>query len=334
MSALSQNSCRVAQRFVSASLLTIFLGLAGRAEGQFDLPGRAEQTEPAPLDQVATEVVPPAEPASATFVQSATAAAEPAKVPENVAGARLLHPSPTSPRRPAFQLYAAFDVPIMGVGLVFAGARLIRTQTAYCAPLCRSNTLNPLDEITAGYWSPGWQTASNVGLYALMGGAAALLVLDEGWENGLHDAVVITESALAATALASILTLAVSRPRPFEYGDKAPLSQRNKADAGMSFLSSHASVAFGIAVSSYMASRRLHPQSKTPLIVLGVGGALASFVGIARLLGGMHFITDVVGGAVVGTSMGVLVPALHSLPVTLVPMAGGSQRGLALAGRF
>jgi hypothetical protein len=48
----------------------------------------------------------------------------------------------------------------------------------------------------------------------------------------------------------------------------------------------------------------------------------------------MHFISDSVGGAIVGTSLGVLVPALHGSPVAIVPMTGKEQRGVALNIRF
>ncbi len=80
--------------------------------------------------------------------------------------------------------------------------------------------------------------------------------------------------------------------------------------------------------------RRLHPHSRANWIVLGVGGAIASFVATARVLGGMHFITDVVGGSVVGISLGLIVPSLHASPVTIVPVAGDGQRGIALSARF
>jgi len=192
-----------------------------------------------------------------------------------------------------------------------------------------------LDRTTAGYWSPGWQTASDYGLYAIGLGAATLLFVDEGLWPGLNDAVVIAESGLAATAAASVMTLAAGRPRPFLYGTKAPLSERNGADAGLSFLSSHAAVSFAVATSTLVAMRRLHPHSRANWIVLGVGGAIASFVATARVLGGMHFISDVVGGAVVGSSLGVIIPSLHGSPVSLVPVAGdGGQRGMAVNVRF
>jgi membrane-associated phospholipid phosphatase len=83
-----------------------------------------------------------------------------------------------------------------------------------------------------------------------------------------------------------------------------------------------------------MTMRRLHPRSRGQWVVLGVGGALATFVATARVMGGMHFITDSVGGAVVGTSLGVLIPALHASPVAVVPVTGEGQRGIALAVRF
>jgi len=87
---------------------------------------------------------------------------------------------------PAFQLYAEIDLPILGIGLVFEGARLVRpsSQKAFCAPLCPRSDLNALDRTTAGYWSPGWQTASDYGLYTVMVAAATLLFADEGFSSG------------------------------------------------------------------------------------------------------------------------------------------------------
>jgi membrane-associated phospholipid phosphatase len=259
---------------------------------------------------------------------------EEAKKTAKAAALTPIVPSPQNPLHPAFQLYAEIDLPILGIGLAFAGGRLVRSQKASCAPLCDSIGLNALDRTTAGYWSPAWQSASDYGLYAIGAGAAALLVVDEGFLPGLNDGVVIAESALAGTALASIMTLAAGRPRPFLYGEKAPLSDRNSPDAGLSYLSSHAVISFAIATSTLMTMRRLHPHSKATWIVMAVGGAMAAFVATARVMGGMHFMTDAAGGAVVGTSLGVLVPAMHASPVAIVPVAGEGQHGLALSARF
>jgi membrane-associated phospholipid phosphatase len=124
-----------------------------------------------------------------------------------------------------------------------------------------------------------------------------------------------------------MMTLAAARPRPFLYGEKAPLSQRNSADAGMSFLSSHAVASFAIATPMFVTMRRLHPHTMAAWIVLGIGGAVAT-------IGGLHFITDSEGGAVVGASLGFLVPSLHGSPVAIVPAAAEGARGAVLSVRF
>ncbi|HEX7499180.1 MAG TPA: phosphatase PAP2 family protein [Polyangia bacterium] len=305
---------------ICTALVLMWVGSVGRARAE-GTPGDA-----APSTENPTIATPSPDAPS----QKVDAAQKTAKA----AALTPIVPSPRNPLRPAFQLYAEIDVPILAVGLVFAEARLVRSQAVLCAPKCDPSGLNAIDRSTAGYWSPSWQTASDYGLYAVGVGAAALIFADEGFLPGLNDSVVVAESALAATAVASIMTLAAGRPRPFLYGDKAPLSARNSADAGLSFLSSHAALSFAMATSTLVTMRRLHPGSKLTWIVAGVGGAIATFVATARVLGGMHFITDVVGGAVVGTSVGVLVPSLHGSPVSIVPVAGDGQHGLALVARF
>jgi membrane-associated phospholipid phosphatase len=257
-----------------------------------------------------------------------------AKETAKVAELTPIVPSPTNPLRPAFQLYAEVDLPVLGLGVVFASARLVRSQPSFCAPLCNRKDLNGLDRTTAGFWSPPWATASDVGLYGIAAAAATLLIADEGFLDAFNDSVVIAESALSATALASVISLAAGRPRPFLYGDKAPLRQRESPDAGLSFVSSHASVSFAIATSTFIASRRLHPASRVPYVVFGVGCVIASFVATARVMAGKHFITDSIAGATVGTAVGVLIPSLHASPVRIVPVVSDTQRGLGVSGVF
>lgn len=253
----------------------------------------------------------------------------------------LVIPSPRDRSRPAFQLEPVIDVPLLGLGIVFRFGRSAKKQAAYCAPVCDDGGLNRLDKLTAGFWSPAWSTSSDLGIWSLRVGAAALLFGDEGARNGLNDALVVAEATLSASAASLFMTLAAGRPRPYVFGDpdhpedlQAPLAKRNSSDASMSFLSGHTTEAFAFVTSLYMAERRLHPHSKQPLIVLGVGLGIASFVGVGRIMSGNHFITDVVGGAVVGSSVGVLVTALHHSPVRVVPIVSETQAGLGVKGSF
>ena len=271
---------------------------------------------------------------------------EDAKEVARTAALTPIVPNANEATKPAFLLYAEIDPPILAVGAVFVYGRRIKTQPAFCAPACDSVRLNAVDKLTAGYYSAGWSTASDFMLYGLGAATAGLLVADEGWLDALNDGVVIGEATLSATAVASIMTLAAGRPRPFLYGDptnasgyKAPLSIRNGSDAGLSFLSSHTAEAFALATSLYIAEHRLHPRSAYPRYILGGGLAIASAIGVARVMSGYHFITDVIGGAVVGSSLGVLVASVHNSPVQVVPVVnktaeGGHAAGLALSGAF
>ena len=255
-------------------------------------------------------------------------------------------PNANNPTKPAYLLYAELDPPILATGIVFLYGRTYKYEPAYCVPLCSTSGsnggpgLNALDKLTAGYYSAGWSTASDVGIYSLAGAAAVTLVADEGFVDALNDGVVVGEATLSAAALGSVMTLAAGRPRPFLYSTKAPLSLRTSGDAELSYISSHTSESFALVTSMFITEHRLHPEKKWPYYMLGGGLAAASFIATARVMSGYHFITDVVGGAIVGTSLGVLIPSVHKSPVQVLPVtnhdaAGNvSGAGVGVVGHF
>ncbi|MBV8757591.1 MAG: phosphatase PAP2 family protein [Deltaproteobacteria bacterium] len=292
---------------------------------------------PTPAQQAAGsgsgEIAPPAPDAKPQDVQKAKEIAKTADLTPIV-------PNPGNPSKPAYQLYAELDPPILATGLVFIYGRSYKVTPVYCAPLCDPNGvksgpgvtnpypgLNALDKVTAGYYSAGWSTASDIGLYGLAGAAAVTLVADEGVLSGLNDGVVVAEATLSAAALGSIMTLAAGRPRPLMYGDKAPESLRESGNGGLSFISSHTSESFALATSLFVTEHRRHPDEKWPYYMLGGGLGVASFVATARVMSGYHFITDVIGGAVVGSSVGVLITSVHKSPVKVIPVTNQDARG-------
>lgn len=318
----------------SPRVLLLLSGIAGALSLGAESAGAAEP-EPPPVGSAA----PPAKTQDAKDAAKAqdandTAKAQDAKDTAKAAALTPIVASGKDQRRPAFQLYAEVDLPILGVGLVAAGARLVRVQKAFCAPLCDPNELNAIDRTTAGWWSSPWATASDFGLYGVIAGAATLLAIDEGPLDALNDAFVVAESALSATAVTSVMSIASGRPRPFMYGTNAPEADRNSADGSLSFVSSHAAVSYAVATSLYITEHRLHPNSDMPLVVLVVGETAATFVATARVMAGKHFITDSVSGAVVGISMGMLVPSLHQSPLKIVPVVSATEAGLGAMGTF
>jgi membrane-associated phospholipid phosphatase len=293
--------------------------------------GSNAPVEPGAGSGSAAEIAKPAPDAPPEKVQEAKDVAKQAELTP-------LIPSPENPTRPAFQLYAELDPPILSIGLVYMLARRIKQQPAYCAPRCDAVDINWLDRRTAGYYSSTWSLVSDINLVAIGAVTGGMLIVDEGFLNTLNDSVVIAEAVLAANAFATVMTVAAGRPRPFLYSDDAPLELRNSANASLSFLSSHTADAFAIVTAAYVAQRRLHPKSNRSRWYYAAGFAAASFVGFSRVMSGYHFITDAIGGAVVGTSMGFIVTAVHKSPVKIVPVvnkdAAGNVTGagLGLAG--
>jgi membrane-associated phospholipid phosphatase len=255
---------------------------------------------------------------------------------------------PTQEAQAAYQLYFEVDVPLLAIAAVFGIGRNIRggLAPAYCAPSpgspveqtthCDPGRLNWLDRQVAGRYHPGWERWSDIGLYGMEALAAAGILTHERLKRGLNDLVVIAEATLLASAAAGVSTAVTGRPRPYMYGTDAPLSVRENGDGALSYFSGHTSTSFGLATATFVTLHRLHPDARWPWFVLAGGATLAALVGATRVLAGQHFPTDVMAGAIAGTSIGLIVPALHSAPrrLTAAPLAVRDGGGLAILGEF
>lgn len=131
-----------------------------------------------------------------------------------------------------------------------------------------------------------------------------------GGERFGQDSLVVMQT-YAATYLATNLTkVIVKRLRPFNY-DARFLENRPNGDARVSFPSGHSSMAFASAASLYVLLDQRHPDQGWASAV-GVGGFVAA-TGVAtlRVLASKHFPSDVLAGAVLGTTLGLLIPRFH-----------------------
>jgi glycosyltransferase 2 family protein len=123
-----------------------------------------------------------------------------------------------------------------------------------------------------------------------------------GWRRG--SAVVV--SGLAAWFLAKLVKHLVSRGRPLQFIPTIDVREGN--GTGLGFVSGHAAVAFAIATA-------LLPVLSRRGRVIAYG--LATLVGVARMVYGVHFPLDVVGGAALGVMCGCAVDlAMLALPKT------------------
>jgi len=235
-----------------------------------------------------------------------------------------------------YRVRAEVDLPLLAVGATFGAGWMLRHQLepAWCAPSCNSEKLNALDRPVAGNWNPTWSRASDIGVAAIVVSGLVIPLVDSGMRDGMTDVVVIGESFVLANAVAVIAEVGVRRPRPFLYSEKAPVEERTDGNGSLSFFSGHSTISFATSVATFATLHRRHPKSPLPWVFLGASLATSVFVATGRMISGNHFPTDVIGGAVVGSSFGLLVPALHEVNVAVTPVVSADTRGLAIAARF
>ena len=132
------------------------------------------------------------------------------------------------------------------------------------------------------------------------------------WEMAIIDAEVI-----ALTSMAQAVTAwAVSRPRPYlqDCGGEVPSQLNDCVRNGRfrSFYSGHASMAFAGASLICAHRARLELFTKGADIATCVTAYVAAAAtGALRMAGDMHNASDVITGAIIGTAIGLGVPALH-----------------------
>ncbi len=246
-----------------------------------------------------------------TFLLLALASAEP--------------PSPEPPPEPpatVYRLHPAIDAPVMaGAALAIAVPTLLAEEIVRRRCPCDPSEINRFDRGAVGNHSAFADVTSNVTVGLAMIAPPLLDFFDVGWGGALQaDAVVFAETLLVNGALVEIAKVAVQRPLPRTYaGDRSLV---DSPGGYRSFYSGHTSTTFAALTATAMTLRTRYGERWWPWVVDGVVG---SSVAVERVAAGRHFPTDVLVGALAGTVVGVVVPALHARrsPVTIVPSAGG-----------
>jgi membrane-associated phospholipid phosphatase len=119
----------------------------------------------------------------------------------------------------------------------------------------------------------------------------ALLTRSRGPWRSVYPALTVT----LATALEEALKHAVGRPRPWRVLPQMHILGKLELDP--SFPSGHATASFALAVALMLAFPRVRAW---PLL-------LASLVALSRPIVGMHYPTDVLAGAILGSLVALLV---------------------------
>jgi membrane-associated phospholipid phosphatase len=219
-------------------------------------------------------------------------------------------------RLPALGLQAdlTLDGIILGSGLGFAGlSELLIRAAPPIIPLGPADIdgVNPLDRSWMLPYSKQADTVSTMLEYS-SAAVPVLMSLASDPGSSLSSAIVYAESLSLAFGAKNVLKYLFPRYRPYISSGGAPGVDPSEDE--QSFPSGHVTIAFtAAAFSAYLYFQGL-PQSANylPFVIanFGLAGLTASY----RVVSGMHFLTDILAGAVIGTFCGFVIPALVRRP--------------------
>jgi membrane-associated phospholipid phosphatase len=186
----------------------------------------------------------------------------------------------------------------------------------WCGAACDRGDLNSLDRSVLDWGSDSaaavsdWTVGATIGLPVLLSAWDAAAPEGFQHEQFWSESLLFAETMAVVLASTEVLKVAFDRPRPVAYKDDAPASERSAAGAARSFPSGHTANAFAAATAGLVLFAGRHDGAANWVVGSGLLG-LAGGTAVLRVAGGKHFWTDVAGGAVLGASVGYLVPRLH-----------------------
>ncbi|UCF64870.1 MAG: phosphatase PAP2 family protein, partial [bacterium] len=133
-------------------------------------------------------------------------------------------------------------------------------------------------------------------------------LIQEDWQTF---SVMYLQTVMFANFIPMVSKGRVKRIRPYVYNENAPLEKKLETDAQLSFYSGHTTNAFASAVFFSTTFSHYYPNSRWKPYVWAGSLSLASMVGYLRFEAGKHFPTDILVGAVVGSTIGFFIPYLH-----------------------
>jgi membrane-associated phospholipid phosphatase len=97
------------------------------------------------------------------------------------------------------------------------------------------------------------------------------------------------------------------------YNKNVSLKEKTDRETKLSFFSGHAALSFASAVFISTVYSRYYPDSKWRSVIWGSSLLMASITASLRVISGMHFLSDILIGAAVGSVIGYLVPLIHEI---------------------
>jgi hypothetical protein len=177
---------------------------------------------------------------------------------------------------------------------------------------CNPAEVNSIDRPVIGNSNDLLDHVSDFTVAASVVFPIALDWIDVGWSKQFaEDMTILAESLSLNGGIVTLSKYTVQRPLPRTYQGDPDLI--NNPRGYRSFYSGHTSVALSSMMTAIVTHRFRHPDSIWPTFA---AAAIGTSVAYERVAAGRHFYSDVVIGALVGATIGVLVPILHHHDIT------------------
>lgn len=191
-------------------------------------------------------------------------------------------------------------------------------------------TIGSFDRGATYKWSKSAERFSDVPEQALryMPILYAIPVLkNKHWNNGVTLGVMYSEVVLLTAGVTGITKSLTGRIRPYLYNtsftaeERFAMQGKEAPTASTSFFSGHTSTAFAGAVFLSKTFTDIYGKTTWSKVIWVGSLSLATATAIARVEAGVHFPTDVLMGAVVGSAIGYFIPVLHKSTQAKVSVA-------------
>jgi len=247
-------------------------------------------------------------------------------------------------REPVYTINPAVDIPIIAAGTGFTLYATTQIYTKGASTEEQINNLNTADINAFDRWAinPYSKSLDKFSYFPFNASFAFPLVMflfKEDTKQDFWKLSFLYWESLSITGLFGAGTpFVVDRYRPYSYSMETPMEQRTVQNAKNSAFSGHVEV---IATSTFFIAKvygDYYPETK--LVMYGIASLATGSMAYMRLKGGMHFPSDVIIGATIGTLSGILVPQYHKTKSTsgasmsILPYSTGENNGLVFTYKF
>lgn len=237
-----------------------------------------------------------------------------------------------SPVNHAFSLDLLEESLVLGGGAALYGTEFLLSRSSvlekpdFDGNLFDINTVNGFDRLFMKPYSKGLDITSDILAGFTMAAPAVLLAFNTS--DWAEIGVMYAESLLWAQGLKETLKLFINRSRPFLYFPGFPEKSVLDKDSFDSFPSGHSALSWCSASFLSYTFCQFFPESKWKLPVTILAVSAATTTSVLRVCSGNHFASDVLAGALLGSSCGILIPLMHK---TKIQTKGGKMISFAPA---